>query len=283
MGDNKINTNNLNDIFQDVKTDLIGNLLNETKDSKKCMWYLICALDGMGDQEILELSGYTIPQIQDARTKFLKQKYQAKTSLSNEIQMLKKQVMDVVKENRDVRSSVEAGLDKAIQEQIEKSNKLIEAKDEMITMINMQKVDLQRQNEELKAKVNELEKQSTSVVAATSNPADRKDAETQIEKQLSEEENIENKIEVRREEIQPEERKKSIGKRIRKYLFSSTDTKKFIGKYLENDKMTKEQKDYLLECLESGVGVKEMSEFAFENLTVEQMERLRKINEKRKE
>ena len=215
--------------------------------------------------------------------KFLKQKYQAKTSLSNEIQMLKKQVMDVVKENRDVRSSVEAGLDKAIQEQIEKSNKLIEAKDEMITMINMQKVDLQRQNEELKAKVNELEKQSTSVVAATSNPADRKDAETQIEKQLSEEENIENKIEVRREEIQPEERKKSIGKRIRKYLFSSTDTKKFIGKYLENDKMTKEQKDYLLECLESGVGVKEMSEFAFENLTVEQMERLRKINEKRKE
>jgi hypothetical protein len=176
VGENKINTINLNDIFQDVKTDLIGNLLNETKDSKKCMWYLICALDGMGDQEILELSGYTIPQIQDARTKFLKQKYQAKTSLSNEIQMLKKQVMDVVKENRDVRSSVEAGLDKAIQEQIEKSNKLIEAKDEMITMINMQKVDLQRQNEELKAKVNELEKQSTSVVAATSNPADRKDA-----------------------------------------------------------------------------------------------------------
>ena len=33
--------------------------------------------------------------------------------------------MDLVKENRDVRSSVEAGLDKAIQEQIEKSNKLI--------------------------------------------------------------------------------------------------------------------------------------------------------------
>ena len=93
----------------------------------------------------------------------------------------------------------------------------------------------------------------------------------------------ENKIEVRREEIQLEERKKSIGKRIRKYLFPSTDTKKFIGKYLENDKMTKEQKDYLLECLESGVGIKEMSEFAFENLTVEQMERLRKINEKRKE
>ena len=74
MGENKINTINLNDIFQDVKTDLIGNLLNETKDSKKCMWYLICALDGMGDQEILELSGYTIPQIQDARNKNIRQR-----------------------------------------------------------------------------------------------------------------------------------------------------------------------------------------------------------------
>ena len=81
MGENKINTINLNDIFQDVKTDLIGNLLNETKDSKKCMWYLICALDGMGDQEILELSGYTIPQIQDARTKISETKISGKDFL----------------------------------------------------------------------------------------------------------------------------------------------------------------------------------------------------------
>lgn len=38
---------NLNEIFQDVKTDQIRQLLNETKDSKTCMWYLMCALDGM--------------------------------------------------------------------------------------------------------------------------------------------------------------------------------------------------------------------------------------------
>lgn len=71
MGESKVSMINLNEIFQDVKSDLIGKLLNETKDSKTCMWYLMCALDGMPDKEILELAGFTIPQIQAARTEFL--------------------------------------------------------------------------------------------------------------------------------------------------------------------------------------------------------------------
>lgn len=108
MGENKINTINLNDIFQDVKTDLIGKLLNDTKDSKTCMWYLICALDGMSDQEILELSGYTIPQIQTARNEFLMKKYQGNREVYQEVLRIKSQVNDVVQENREVRSSIEA-------------------------------------------------------------------------------------------------------------------------------------------------------------------------------
>ena len=63
MADNQINMINLNEIFQDVKTDQIRQLLNETKDSKTCMWYRMCALDGMNDNELLQLAGYTIPQI----------------------------------------------------------------------------------------------------------------------------------------------------------------------------------------------------------------------------
>ena len=51
MGESKVSMINLNEIFQDVKSDLIGKLLNETKDSKTCMWYLMCALDGMPDKE----------------------------------------------------------------------------------------------------------------------------------------------------------------------------------------------------------------------------------------
>ena len=161
MGENKINTINLNDIFQDVKTDLIGKLLNDTKDSKTCMWYLICALDGMSDQEILELSGYTIPQIQTARNEFLMKKYQGNREVYQEVLRIKSQVNDVVQENREVRSSIEAGLDKAIQEQIEKSNRLIDAKDDMLDLLKIQLKELQGENEKLKAKVNHLENQQT--------------------------------------------------------------------------------------------------------------------------
>lgn len=128
MGESKVSMINLNEIFQDVKSDLIGKLLNETKDSKTCMWYLMCALDGMPDKEILELAGFTIPQIQAARTEFLMKKYQGNSPVYSEVQKLKSQVKEIVQENRDVRSSIEKGLDKAIQEQIEKSNQLIEAK-----------------------------------------------------------------------------------------------------------------------------------------------------------
>lgn len=120
MGESKVSMINLNEIFQDVKSDLIGKLLNETKDSKTCMWYLMCALDGMPDKEILELAGFTIPQIQAARTEFLMKKYQGNSPVYSEVQKLKSQVKEIVQENRDVRSSIEKGLDKAIQEQIEK-------------------------------------------------------------------------------------------------------------------------------------------------------------------
>ena len=34
MGESQVNMINLNEIFQDVKSDLIGQLLNESKDSK---------------------------------------------------------------------------------------------------------------------------------------------------------------------------------------------------------------------------------------------------------
>ena len=58
---------------------------------------------------------------------------------------------------------------------------------------------------------------------------------------------------------------------MKKYFFSTTDTRKFIEKYLNNDKLSDEQKEYLLECLESGMSVKEMDSFASEHLSVDQI------------
>ena len=69
---------------------------------------------------------------------------------------------------------------------------------------------------------------------------------------------------------------------IKKYFFFTTDIRKFIEKYLNNDKLSDEQKEYLLECLESGMSVKEMDSFASEHLSVDQMKRLSSLYRKRK-
>lgn len=284
MGENKINTINLNDIFQDVKTDLIGKLLNDTKDSKTCMWYLICALDGMSDQEILELSGYTIPQIQTARNEFLMKKYQGNREVYKEVLRIKSQVNDVVQENREVRSSIEAGLDKAIQEQIEKANRLIDAKDDMLDLLKIQLKELQGENEKLKAKVNHLENQQTERTTIVQ----QRMAENNV---LSKSESTEKKtlqepaesdLEVVKTEIRSSEMKEGLGKRIRKYFFSNIDLKRFIEKYLNNENLTEEQKEYMIECLESGMSLKDMDKFFSENLSVEQMKRLNSIIKNRR-
>lgn len=96
-------------------------------------------------------------------------------------------------------------------------------------------------------------------------------------------EDVSSELEIISEEIRPVEKKQGVGERLRNYFFSTTDTKKFIEKYLNNDKLSDEQKEYLLECLESGMSVKEMDSFASEHLSVDQMKRLSLLYRKRKE
>ena len=247
------------------------------------MWYLMCALDGMPDNEILELAGYTIPQIQAARTEFLMKKYQGNSPVYSEVQNLKKQVKEIVQENRDVRFSIEKGLDKAIQEQIEKSDQLIKAKDEMIQMLKLQKVELQRRIEELQSKVIHLEKQQKGRDDLRQTTGTAKSVLPQPVECQNKNEDVSSELEIISEEIRPVEKKQGVGERLRNYFFSTTDTKKFIEKYLNNDKLSDEQKEYLLECLESGMSVKEMDSFASEHLSVDQMKRLSLLYRKRKE
>ena len=284
MGESKVNTINLNDIFQDVKTDMIGKLLNDTKESKKCLWYLICALDGMNENDIVELANHTIPQIQTARNEFLMKKYQGNREVYKEVLRIKSQVNDVVQENREVRSSIEAGLDKAIQEQIEKANRLIDAKDDMLDLLKIQLKELQGENEKLKAKVNHLENQQserTTIVQQrmTENNVLSKSESTE-KKTLQEP--AESDLEVVKTEIRSSEMKEGLGKRIRKYFFSNIDSKRFIEKYLNNENLTEEQKEYMIECLESGMSLKDMDKFFSEKLSVEQMKRLNSIIKNRR-
>lgn len=273
MADNQINMINLNEIFQDVKTDQIGRLLNETKDSKTCMWYLICALDGMNDNELLKLAGCTIPQIKEARSDYLMKKYRGNDPMFAEVQDLKNEVKEIVSENKAVRSSIEAGLEQAIKDQITISNQLIKSKDEMIEVLKYQKVDLQRQNEQMKSKVIQLENQKKE-----KNPDEKPVEESRVQNRKKEN----NMNDIITEKIQTEEVRTGLAKRMQRYFFAVPDTRKFIETYLNNESLSVDQKEYLLSCLESGMSMKEIENIFSEKLSVDQMKRLNAIVQNRR-
>ena len=273
MADNQINMINLNEIFQDVKTDQIGRLLNETKDSKTCMWYLICALDGMNDNELLKLAGCTIPQIKEARSDYLMKKYRGNDPMFAEVQDLKNEVKEIVSENKAVRSSIEAGLEQAIRDQITISNQLIKSKDEMIEVLKYQKVDLQRQNEQMKSKVIQLENQKKE-----KNPDEKPVEESRVQNRKKEN----NMNDIITEKIQTEEVRTGLAKRMQRYFFAVPNTRKFIETYLNNESLSVDQKEYLLSCLESGMSMKEIENIFSEKLSVDQMKRLNAIVQNRR-
>lgn len=273
MADNQINMINLNEIFQDVKTDQIGRLLNETKDSKTCMWYLICALDGMNDNELLKLAGCTIPQIKEARSDYLMKKYRGNDPMFAEVQDLKNEVKEIVSENKAVRSSIEAGLEQAIKDQITISNQLIKSKDEMIEVLKYQKVDLQRQNEQMKSKVIQLENQKKE-----KNLDEKPVEESRVQNRKKEN----NMNDIITEKIQTEEVRTGLAKRMQRYFFAVPDTRKFIETYLNNESLSVDQKEYLLSCLESGMSMKEIENIFSEKLSVDQMKRLNAIVQNRR-
>ena len=273
MADNQINMINLNEIFQDVKTDQIGRLLNETKDSKTCMWYLICALDGMNDNELLKLAGCTIPQIKEARSDYLMKKYRGNDPMFAEVQDLKNEVKEIVSENKAVRSSIEAGLEQAIRDQITISNQLIKSKDEMIKLLKYQKVDLQRQIEQMKSKVIQLENQKKETSS---------DEKTVEESRVENRKKETNMNDIITEKIQTEEARTGLAKRMQRYFFAVPDTRKFIETYLNNESLSVDQKEYLLSCLESGMSMKEIENIFSEKLSVDQMKRLNAIVQNRR-
>ena len=257
---------NLNEIFQDVKTDQIGRLLNETKDSKTCMWYLICALDGMNDNELLKLAGCTIPQIKEARSDYLMKKYRGNDPMFAEVQDLKNEVKEIVSENKKVRSSIEAELEHAIKN-------LIDSKDEMIKLLKYQKVDLQRQIEQMKSKVIQLENQKKETSS---------DEKTVEESRVENRKKETNMNDIITEKIQTEEARTGLAKRMQRYFFAVPDTRKFIETYLNNESLSVDQKEYLLSCLESGMSMKEIENIFSEKLSVDQMKRLNAIVQNRR-
>lgn len=279
----------------------LKSLLNETEDNTTCMWYLICILDGMDKNDLLELAGSNVGKIQDARSAFLKKKYQADSGLVKQVATLKEEVKSIAKESKEVRTSIEEGIDKMLSEQLKNVERLVMAKEEIVEMQKRQIIELERKIKRLE----EEQKTKSSEEEMRELLEQIKDFETQKETGQNEVvPNFGTVFETEQEESAMgfvpfeeqkqiedvpnfgtvEETEKEKGKKRNRFAvyLAKLDTKRFIERYLDKEDISEEQKEFFLECFEAGMSVKEIEEFASQNLSVPMMRRLKDILEKNK-
>lgn len=257
----------------------IADLLQQTKDDFTRMWLIVCLLDGMDKESMLELAGVNISEIQTARNEYLKKKYVQQDALYQTVGSLKKQVAEELKESREIRASIEQGLDEALKQQVKTQEELVASKDEMIAMLKKQNVELERRLYQMnQGKSHQSsgipERIEKNVMKESGNESETsKKQRTAVSKDTIQEET----------EVQTIPQPKKSLKRFLAYTRENKDIKRFIQEFIKTDKMNDEQKEYLLQCLEEGLSVKEMEVFASADLPVEIMRRLRKYYEQQKD
>lgn len=254
----------------------IADLLQQTKDDFTRMWLIVCLLDGMDKESMLELAGGNISEIQTARNEYLKKKYVQQDALYQTVGSLKKQVAEELKESREIRASIEQGLDEALKQQVKTQEELVASKDEMIAMLKKQNVELERRLYQM----NQGKSHQSSGIPER--------IEKNVMKESGDESETSKKqrtaVSIQEEtEVQTIPQPKKSLKRFLAYTRENKDIKRFIQEFIKTDKMNDEQKEYLLQCLEEGLSVKEMEVFASADLPVEIMRRLRKYYEQQKD
>lgn len=282
----------------------LKSLLNETEDNTTCMWYLICILDGMDKNDLLELAESNVGKIQDARSSFLKKKYQVDSGLVTQVANLKEEVKVVVKESKEVRTSIEEGIDKMLSEQLKNVERLVMAKEEIVEMQKRQIIELERKNKRLEEqKTKSSDEEMRELLEQIKENGRVPNFETQKETGQAEAvPNFGTVFEIEQEESAMgfvpfeeqkqiedvpnfgtvEETEKEKGKKRNRFAvyLAKLDTKRFIERYLDKEDISEEQKEFFLECFEAGMSVKEIEEFASQNLSVPMMRRLKNILEK---
>lgn len=227
-------------------------VMGKMQDDLKRMWLLLCAMDGMDLTE--EEASLTIPEIQEKRNAYLKEKHNAAmTDIEKEVEQLKRDVRRELEESRAVRSSVEDGIEAALKEQAATQKKLVEAKDEMIAMLRHQVEELERRKIAIQAGTMD------SLAAAKREEEQRAEGGQRVEEKAQ-------------RSAQGNKQKQLL--RILSYFRRNREADKFIDSYLKDERMSDEQREFLLGCLEEGTSIKDIEAIASPHLSIEIMSRL---------
>lgn len=253
---------------------------------------LMCAVDGMDDAELKGMESFTTTEILDRRQEYLQEKNAPFSELRKRVESLDGEVKKELAQSREARNALEQGIERAWAAQREAQDQLLRSKDEMIGILRGQIRDLQK-----KAAKMAQEKEAGEETSARDVLPEKKQSRPKSGKQAADETKAvtadQSSIDILKKAVPPVLEQNVISEDEDAHPVSAEsqgifgrlwgsrkrneEAKKFISQYLEDEEMSDEQKEYLLSCMENGVTLREMEKFASPKLSVEQMERLRKI------
>lgn len=252
----------------------IMQFVEKISDGLVCELLYLCALDGMPIAELERI--YALPakdrkekaaEIWKERQRFLQRIYGKNAEIEQQhVVELHQEIKQMIKNSEKKQRELESGMTeirnlcKSWQERQNESGTSVLDGDKTLL-------------EETEEKLREVE----GKLAALQKEYDSLQEENRHGKEHAMEE-AENK------EISAERNKEMAVQKSFRGLFErmrrKSESKKFITDYLSNKEYSKEQKDYLLRCLESGDKIREIQKFASPRLTIPMMERLRNLNRK---
>lgn len=268
--------------------------IEKIPDGLLCELLYLCALDGMPLQEIKKMFSHLkgtsrekADIIWKERQRYLQKLYGETSKIAERIESLYQEAKQVFLESKKVQKSVEKHMTYTLDMQ---KNLLAEQKEANIISLSSKDEVIQekeKQIQRLEQEVKSLQKTETSL----------REENRQIRKKLLEQETekaapIEEKI-LLQKNVDPASQKPEEKANIKneqeppcrngfRDFFRKNRRKKesreFIEIFLSDKDYSQEQREYLLRCLEEGDSVREIQQFASSKLTVEQMERMRRMN-----
>lgn len=266
--------------WMQVPEEIIG-ILNQELPWRIREWIYLCALDQMPAEILEKMPTWELEKIQRERMEFLQKKFQDIDLLERAMKENQDRLEILAANSERLTTVVQDGLEKVLQDLTKEKEELKQKSEQLLK----EKRELEFQLQQMKQ---HLVKEQESRQSAEENARILSEKADTYHRELLQFQKAE-KRQVPKETIPTVEPEKGYWKnrRHQKMAKEQEEQRKkemetFIKEVMDNSEFTEEQSDYLLTCLERGDKVEDVLYLAKPSLSVEHMERMRKMEQKRR-
>ena len=266
--------------WMQVPEEIIG-ILNQDLPWRIREWMYLCALDQMPTEILEKMSGWELGKIQRERMGYLQKKFQYTDLIERAMKESQDRLEILAANSERLTVIIQDGLEKVLQD-LTKEKEELKQKSEQLWKEKRELESQLQQIEQLLKKEQESRQSAEENARILSEKADTYHREL-LQFQKAE------KRQIPKEMIPIVEPEKGYWKNRRHQKMAKEEAEQrkkemetFIKEVMDNSEFTEAQSDYLLTCLERGDKVEDVLYLAKPSLSVEHMERMRKMEQKRR-